>query len=376
MIQDETVKKLMAISTPRTFKAAEYVCHEGQPGEEMYIILRGSVGVYVTSALGEPVEVSRIMSGDFFGEMAVFDNLPRSASCIALEDVIAVAIDKKLLPMFFKNCPEMTLKLVENMSGRIRRLNNALYKTEQFVQNKKLPEFKIPAEYSFSHNVEEPYHDLMYTEPVTADCPVCGKKITVLNLKKNIMSRRKERLNGRIAYKECDPLWYDVWACPYCHYSNHYLSFFKMMPFKRELIKRILREQHEPVLEQHHDLKTPFDQLVIRFLEAIHINEAVNASDDLLIGRLWLGLYWLFDEVEDDAMKKYAAKNSAPKLEKALKSNAVTDDYAKRRYQLTTAILYSEIDDKKSALKLCNAALETDNGDLKKFALEFKNGLV
>lgn len=35
MIQDTTVQKLMAISTPKTFKANEYVCNEGQPGEEM-----------------------------------------------------------------------------------------------------------------------------------------------------------------------------------------------------------------------------------------------------------------------------------------------------------------------------------------------------
>lgn len=152
-----------------------------------YIILRGSVGIYVTSALDTPVEVSRIMAGDFFGEMAIFDDPPRCASCIALEDVISVAITKEMLPTFFTTCPDLNLKLVENMSGRIRRLDNELYKTDNFVQNKKLPEFKIPAEYSFGHNVEEPFHDLMYTESVSSACPICGKQITVLNLKKSIM---------------------------------------------------------------------------------------------------------------------------------------------------------------------------------------------
>lgn len=376
MIQDETVKKLMQISTPKTFKAEEYICYEGQPGDEMYIILKGSVGVYVTSALGTPVEVSRIMTGDFFGEMAVFDNLPRSASCIALEDVITVAIDKKLMPKFFETCPDLTLKLVENMSGRIRRLDNALYKTEQFVQNKKLAEFKIPAEYSFSHNVEEPYHDLAFTEPVTADCPICGKKITVLNLKKNIMSRRKEQLNGRVSYKECDPLWYDVWACPYCHYSNHYLSFFRMMPFKRELIKRVLKEQHEPVLENHSQLKTPFDQLFLRYLEAIHINEAINVGDHLLLGKLWLNLFYLFVDAEDEVMKKYCAERSAALLKEALENGSVTDKIAIQLYSLTLANLYNEIGDRKSAVKWCDDAIGGEDSSIKKFGLTFKNCLV
>lgn len=376
MIKDETVKRLMQISKPMTFKANDYICYEGQPGHEMYIILRGSVGIYVTGVLGTQVEISRIMSGDFFGEMAVFDNLPRSASCIALEDVICVAVNKENMPKFFETCPDLTLKLVENMSGRIRKLDNALYKTEQFVQNKKLAEFKIPAEYSFSHNVEEPPHDLSFTETITAECPICGKSITALNLKKNIMSLSKEQIDGRIRYRECDPLWYDVWACPYCHYSNHYLGFFKMLPFKRELIKRVLKEQHEPVLEQHTVLKTPFDQLVIRYLEAIHINEAINISDKFLLGKLWLNLYWLFVDAEDDVMKKYCAEKSTALLKEALENGSVTDKLAIQRYSLTLADLYNEIGDRKSAIKWCDDAINGDEASIKKLALTFKNGLV
>ena len=376
MIQDETVKRLMQISKPMTFKANDYICYEGQPGHEMYIILRGSVGVYVTGALGTPVEVSRIMSGDFFGEMAVFDNLPRSASCIALEDVICVAVNKNNIQKFFASCPDLTLKLVENMSGRIRKLDNALYKTEQFVQNKKLAEFKIPAEYSFSHNVEEPPHDLNYTETITADCPVCGRSITVLNLKKNIMSKCKDRLDGRIKFRECDPLWYDIWTCPYCHYSNHYLGFFKMLPFKRELIKRVLKEQHEPVLEQHTNLKTPFDQLVVRYLEAIHINEAVNVNDKFLLGKLWLNLFWLFVDAEDEVMKKYCAEKAAALLKEALENGSVTDKLAIQRYSLTISDLFYEAGDKKSAVKWCDDAISGEDPSIKKFALTFKNMLV
>lgn len=84
MIKDETVQILMQICTPRTFKGNEYICYEGQPGSEMYIILRGSVGIYVSSAIETQIEISRITAGDFFGEMSIFDNLSRSASCIAL----------------------------------------------------------------------------------------------------------------------------------------------------------------------------------------------------------------------------------------------------------------------------------------------------
>ena len=120
------------------------------------------------------------MAGDFFGEMSIFDNLPRSASCVALEDAICVSINKDKLTAFFTTCPEMAVKLLENMSGRIRRLDNELYKTERFVQNKKVPKFSLPVQYNFSHVVEEPYHDTKYAEALSADCPICGKAITCL----------------------------------------------------------------------------------------------------------------------------------------------------------------------------------------------------
>ncbi len=375
MIQDETVKKLISLSVPKTFGSGEYICYEGQPGDEMYIILRGSVGIYIENAVGTQTEAARIMAGDFFGEMAVFDNMPRSASCIALEDVICVALDKSKMVRFFELCPDLTLKLVENMSGRIRRLDYTLYKTDQFVPDSNVSEFKIPSEYSFSHNIEEPSHNLAYAELVNADCPVCGKNITVLNLKRSVMSERKQQLNGRINYKECDPLWYDVWSCPYCHYSNHYLSFFKMLPFKRELIKRVLKEQHKPVLENHAKLTTPFDQLFLRYMEAIHINETVNSKDYLLLGKLWLNLYWLFIDAGDEKMRIYCAEKAAPMLERAVSERAVQNTSDVLRCRLTTANLYAETGNKNLAAKCCEEVINGGDGALKVFALNLKNSL-
>ena len=368
MIQDETVRRLMQISVPKTFKAQEYICYEGQPGSEMYIILRGSVGVYVSNAIETQTEVSRIMAGDFFGEMSIFDNLPRSASCIALEDVICVAISKDKLIPFFSACPDMAMKLLENMSGRIRRLDNALYKSERFVQNKKLPPFEIPEEYSFSHIVEEPAHNLDFTEPVTAECPICGKSITVLNLKKRIMSMSKIQSDGRIKYAECEPLWYDVWNCPYCHYSNHYLSFFRMLSFKKEFIKRILKEQHNPVILKANSLNTPFDHLFVKYIQAIHINEACNANDNTLIGKLWLNLYWLFDDAADDNMKLYCGEKAAAYLPKAIEDESLSDKQSVQSFALTLANIYTQLGQTESAKRMQDIAINGEDAQLKAFA--------
>lgn len=375
MIQDETVRKLMQICTPKTFQQNEYICYEGQPGNEMYIILKGSVGVYVSSAIDTLTEVSRIMAGDFFGEMSIFDNLPRSASCIALEDSICVAINKDKLTDLFVNCPEMAVKLVEKMSGRIRRLNNELYKTERFVQNTKVPKFAIPAQYSFSHVVEEPFHDMKFTESLVADCPICGKAITVLNLKKQIMSVSKVYSDGRIRYAEYEPMWNDVWNCPYCHYSNHYRSFFRMLPFKREFIRRILKEQHDPVIEQSVFLKTPFDHLFLKYIQAIHINQAVNMNDSFLIGKLWLNLHWLFEDAADDAMSRFCGEQAAEFLSKAYSENKIPDENSRQSIALSLANLHAQSGRKNDALKMCEEAAKGEDKQLVTYALMLKDRL-
>ena len=96
-MREETIAALRRIATPKGFTKNEYICYEGQPGDEMYIILKGSVGVFLVNAVGTLNQVAVIESGNFFGEMAIFDNLPRSASCIALEDTVAVAITQENL---------------------------------------------------------------------------------------------------------------------------------------------------------------------------------------------------------------------------------------------------------------------------------------
>ena len=127
--------ELEQISEPKYFDKDEYVCYEGQLGKEMYIVLRGSRGVYITGVLGNLTRVATISEGQFFGEMAIFDSKPRSASCIALEDTVCIAINKGNLQKFLATCPDMAEVILSGMSGRIRKLNEELYKRSQNNKN-------------------------------------------------------------------------------------------------------------------------------------------------------------------------------------------------------------------------------------------------
>ena len=366
-----SLKELQKITTPKSFTKGEYICYEGQPGNEMYIILKGLVGVYICSPIGAMTEVSRINEGEFFGEMAIFDSLPRSASCIALEDTVCVAINEENIENLFTCCPKIAKKLVVTMSGRIRHLNKELYKSNKKVRKRKVAKFTIPTAYGFSHIVSEPYQAPKYFQSATHVCPVCKEEVSTVGIKRNILSPRKIGVDGRIQYYECDPLWYEVMACPHCHYSNHYLNFFLVDTEEIETIKQLIKKEHLPVLERV-EKKSAFDSLVHSYLQAIHINEHISQDDYELIGTLWLKLYWLGRDSGDQRFAKYCAKNSVKKLRVALDGEHIADDESKNYIALSLAYMLYVLEEKEDALDYCSLVTDCADSRIKDKALRLK----
>ena len=86
----------------------------------MYVILSGRVEV-IKNRKGLVTKLATLEEGDFFGEMSLFDNKPRSATVKALGDVRLLEIGKnKLLKSIMKD-PALAFKMLEKMGSRIRR---------------------------------------------------------------------------------------------------------------------------------------------------------------------------------------------------------------------------------------------------------------
>ena len=100
----------------------EIIFQEGEKGDVMYVIQSGKVKISKNSSSGDITMVT-LQSGDIFGEMALFDKLPRSASATAEGDTRILSIDKKKLFSTIWKDPTVVLKVIETMSGTIRRLS-------------------------------------------------------------------------------------------------------------------------------------------------------------------------------------------------------------------------------------------------------------
>ena len=114
----------------RTFSEGEIIFKEGDEGDRMYVVQSGKVKITKRYPAGE-LDIATLGPGEIFGEMALFDMMPRSATAVAVGEARVLGIDKKKLFQGIDRDPTMVFKLIESMSRRIRNLD------EEFAKLKK-----------------------------------------------------------------------------------------------------------------------------------------------------------------------------------------------------------------------------------------------
>jgi CRP/FNR family cyclic AMP-dependent transcriptional regulator len=114
----------------KSYHDGEVIFKEGDAGEVMYVIQAGKVKIKRDGPSGE-VMLGVLESGEIFGEMALFDRLPRSATAVASGDARILSVDKrKLFPTISKD-PTLLFKILETMSQRIRKLDDEIAKLKK-----------------------------------------------------------------------------------------------------------------------------------------------------------------------------------------------------------------------------------------------------
>lgn len=111
---------LKKIGQVTEFGAGETIIYQGLYGEEMYIILKGKVQVFVLNPFdGTEANVAELGTGDVFGEMSLFHGGKRSASIRALEPCTMFRITKDGLDAYIKMDPSMAVRLMKIIAKRL-----------------------------------------------------------------------------------------------------------------------------------------------------------------------------------------------------------------------------------------------------------------
>lgn len=106
--------------TKRRFAQGEVIFREGDPGEVLYIVRFGQVRIYVSGSNYETSVILLLRPGDIFGELAIVDGLPRSASATALKDTIVFTIQRHTFRAMMRQHPQLALNFMKLLSVRVR----------------------------------------------------------------------------------------------------------------------------------------------------------------------------------------------------------------------------------------------------------------
>ena len=112
------LKKIELIVHKRTFMPNEIIFYERQPGAGMYIIKKGLIKLTKT-VNEERVKISELKDGEFFGEMSLLDDYPRSAEATAVEKTEALGIFRPDLFDLIESNPKLGYKILLRLSKRL-----------------------------------------------------------------------------------------------------------------------------------------------------------------------------------------------------------------------------------------------------------------
>jgi CRP-like cAMP-binding protein len=106
----------------RAFRKSTMIFHKDQAGDALYIVESGKVRIFLPTEAGDEFSVDVLGPGDVFGEMALLDGQPRSASAIALEDSVVHTLGHAEFQRQLAASPQLASALLAMLSRRLRHV--------------------------------------------------------------------------------------------------------------------------------------------------------------------------------------------------------------------------------------------------------------
>ncbi len=107
---------------PRRFRRGEVVFHLGDPGDALFVVSSGAIKITLPSEGGEEAILATLRPGDFFGELALLDGAPRSATAVALEPTETLVLPRERFRELVATQPAIRDALLAALARELRRL--------------------------------------------------------------------------------------------------------------------------------------------------------------------------------------------------------------------------------------------------------------
>ena len=110
----------------RRLAGGAMVFDQGDAGAEMYIVAKGHVNIHLPGENSRRVSLKDISVGEYFGELALFDDKPRSASALATTEAVLLELNRDTLSTYLERRPRAAMAILRTMAERLRQTNAML----------------------------------------------------------------------------------------------------------------------------------------------------------------------------------------------------------------------------------------------------------
>ncbi len=125
-LDPDELAKVTALAQARTVTKDTPIFHAGDPADAVYVIVSGKVKIVTTTSDGREFILTVLGTGQVFGEMAMLESAPRSASVITVTAVELAAIGRREFQHLLDTTPSISRKLLTILSRRLRRANSTM----------------------------------------------------------------------------------------------------------------------------------------------------------------------------------------------------------------------------------------------------------
>ncbi len=325
---------------------------------EMYIILTGTVGIYLNHGKRNEELFATIGSGSVFNETAFINNNARFTA-VALKDVIVLPISQNTLPDFIKCEPEMTLELLKEFSYQLFDINaeyerqtgypwvntktrqssarliqknseslsaiteqngaSSLSESVHISEQKSttlrsVSDEHIAAHFSLFPDGHGRYHlplcndDKSFIMNKSYTCPICEKNFKALKVKSSKLFLDTTDSDFRNRYKGIEPLHYDIVTCPACLFSALNEIFDKPDKTRASLPIELKTLRHNSDIKFGANIDTY--SIFAGYYLALICAPNFFLSHHMITARLLMKLSWLYADCKDKEMESKTINRS------------------------------------------------------------------
>jgi CRP-like cAMP-binding protein len=120
-LSDDTLASLERIAVEKVYPKESVVFSQEDKGDALFVVVSGKVKVVLYGKSGREIILSVFKPGDFFGEMSLLDNQPRSANVIAVESSTLLVVERSNFAEHLAQNPAVAIAVLAEMSRRLRR---------------------------------------------------------------------------------------------------------------------------------------------------------------------------------------------------------------------------------------------------------------